>query len=177
MPTTPVVAMVMAPIHLLTYSALLGTELYQSFIMTKVAFQALPRSAFTSLQKRVFPIYFKSQSLLLILVALTLPPYGPASVVHNKSDWVPLVIAGGTAALNLSVYGPRTLRFMVERVHQTTRDSKPLTDSKEISVEMKRLNRLFSKAHAMSIHLNLISIIATLCYGWRLSSKLSFEAA
>ncbi|XPS74653.1 hypothetical protein M3J09_006764 [Ascochyta lentis] len=66
---------------------------------------------------------------------------------------------------------------MVDRVHQTTRDSKLLTDSEETSVEMKRLNRSFSKAHAMSIRLNLIAIIATLCYGWQLSSKLSFEVA
>jgi hypothetical protein len=45
----------------------------------------------------------------------------------------------------------------------------------DVSAEMKRLNRAFSRAHAMSIHLNLITIIATLCYGWQLSRKLHFE--
>lgn len=47
-----------------------------------------------------------------------------------------------------------------------TRDSK--------SEEMLVLNRAFSRAHAMSIHLNLITIGATLWYGWQLASKLQF---
>jgi hypothetical protein len=111
---------VIAPVHLLTYSALLGTELYQSFVMTKLAYQSLSRSAFTSLQKRVFPVYFQGQSLLLITVALTVPPYGPASLVRSKRDWIPLAIAGGTAGLNLLVYGPRTKDLMIQRVHQGT---------------------------------------------------------
>jgi hypothetical protein len=42
---------------------------------------------------------------------------------------------------------------------------------------MEKLNRSFSHAHAMSIHLNLITIGATLCYGWRLATKMNFEAA
>jgi hypothetical protein len=56
-----------------------------------------------------------------------------------------------------------------------THDSKTATDSEHTSEEMISLNRSFSKAHAMSIHLNLISIIATLYYGWQLASKLKFE--
>jgi hypothetical protein len=32
----------LAPAHLLVYSALLGTELYQTFVMTKVSYQVLP---------------------------------------------------------------------------------------------------------------------------------------
>jgi hypothetical protein len=115
---TSIISLGMAPIHLLTYSTLLGTELYQSFVMTKVAYQALPRSAFTSLQKRVFPIYFRSQSLLLILVAATLPPCGPISLIRKKSNWIPLVVVGSTAVLNLIVYGPRTQKLMIERIHQ-----------------------------------------------------------
>jgi hypothetical protein len=107
-----------APIHLLAYSTLLGTELYQSFVMTKVAYQALPRSAFTSLQKRVFPIYFRGQSLLLLLVAATVPPRGPISLARQWTVWVPIIVAGATAALNLLVYGPETQKVMIERVHQ-----------------------------------------------------------
>jgi hypothetical protein len=65
---------VLAPVHLLAYSALLGTELYQTFVLTKASYQALPRSAFTTLQKKLFPIYFQSQSLLLFVVAVSTPP-------------------------------------------------------------------------------------------------------
>jgi hypothetical protein len=119
MPLSPV--SILAPIHLLTYSALLGTELYQTFIMTKVSYQALPRSAFTTLQKRVFPMYFQTQSLGILLVALTAPPYGPISLHQAKTEWISLVFAGVTAGLNLLVYGPRTKDLMVGRVHQGIR--------------------------------------------------------
>jgi len=106
------------PVHLLAYSTLLGTELYQTFVMTRVSYQALPRSAFTTLQKRVFPIYFQSQSILLLIVAATFPPRGPLSLLAEKSDWIAFAIAGVTAGFNLVVFGPRTKDLMVERVHQ-----------------------------------------------------------
>lgn len=108
----------LAPLHLLAYSTLLGTELYQSFAMTKIAYQSLPRSAFTTLQKRVFPFYFRSQSALLILVAVTLPPNGPVSILKAKGDWIPMVVAGITTTLNLIIYGPKTKDIMIQRIHQ-----------------------------------------------------------
>lgn len=161
--------------------------------MTKVAFVALPRSAFTTLQKSVFPIYFQSQSLLILLVAATVPPFGPASMVKEKSDWISLAVMSVTAGLNLLVYGPRTKDVMIERIHQGTTPIAMLLASADVAVatrdvklelgaginsdEMKKLDRSFSKAHAMSIHLNLITIGATLWYGWRLSSRLKFETS
>jgi hypothetical protein len=120
---------ILAPAHLLAYSTLLGTEVYQSFVMTKVSYQALPRSAFTTLQKRVFPIYFQSQSLLLLLVAATCPPHGPTSLLHSRFEWVSLVVAGATAGLNLLVYEPRTQTLMTERVHQGTRSRRGPEDA------------------------------------------------
>jgi hypothetical protein len=108
----------LAPFHLVAYSTLLGTELYQSFLVTKVCFTALPRSAFTTLQKQIFPLYFRGQSLLLILTALTFPPYGPSSLLVSKADWIPFLVAGLTAGLNLMVYGPRTRQAMIDRIHQ-----------------------------------------------------------
>ncbi|CAI9629715.1 unnamed protein product [Alternaria burnsii] len=159
---------ILPPAHLLAYSTLLGTELYQSFVMTKVAYQALPRSAFTTLQKRVFPIYFQSQSILLLVVAATFPPHGPISIFQKRGDWIAFAIAGVTAGFNLIVFGPRTQALMIERVHQSQLKG-------TMSDDMKVLNRAFSRAHAMSIHLNLITIGATLWYGLRLASNLHFE--
>ncbi|KAF2649994.1 hypothetical protein K491DRAFT_668008 [Lophiostoma macrostomum CBS 122681] len=173
LPSAPVIVV---PIHLLTYSTLLGTSLYQTFIITKVAYQALPRSAFTTLQKRLFPIYFRSQSLLLVLTAITYPPYGPASLAKVKGDWITFVIAGITAGLNLMVYGPRTSRAMVERIQQATKDARAggEGDGKdEISKEMTVRNRVFSRNHAMSIHLNLLTIGAMVWYGVRLAGRLA----
>lgn len=118
MPVTSTVAATMAPFHLFAYSTLLGTELYQSFVITKLAYQALPRSAFMNLQKRVFPIYFRSQTLLLGLVALTLPPGGPTSSLSSKSTSITFAVAGGTALLNLLIYGPRSQKLMIKRIHQ-----------------------------------------------------------
>ena len=86
--------------------------------MTKICFNALPMSAFTTLQKRVFPAYFRLQSLLLLLIAATHPPHGPLSLAVAPGDLVPLALGGAMAALNLIVYGPRTQETMVERIHQ-----------------------------------------------------------
>jgi hypothetical protein len=44
-----------------------------------------------------------------------------------------------------------------------------------VSDEMAKLKKEFSRNHAMSIHLNLIALGATLWYGWRLASRLKFE--
>ncbi|CAM1511971.1 Fc.00g094840.m01.CDS01 [Cosmosporella sp. VM-42] len=164
----------LAPFHLLSFSALLGTELYQTFIITKVAFNELPRTAFTTLQKRLFPIYFQGQTLLLFLSAVTFPPNGPFSLVQHKGDWIPFAVAGVTSVLNLVLYGPRTRQTMIDRIHQATRDARKPGDSSELSPEMAGINRRFKRNHAMSIHLNLITIGATLWHGWRLASRLQF---
>lgn len=186
----------LAPLHLLSYSALLGTELYQTFVNTKVCYQTLPRSAFTTLQKHLFPIYFRGQTLLLLLTAATIPPYGPFTLQASKSNWVPFSIAGVTAILNLVIYGPRTRQLMIDRIHQgiitlhigmravrsaaianqvlETRDGRKSNDPTELSDDMKTLNRSFSRNHAMSIHLNLISIGAMIWWGWKLASRLDF---
>ena len=125
----------LASYHLIIYGTLLGTELYQvsissmqikasltcdtkSFVMTKVCYNALPMSAFTTLQKRVFPVYFRGQTLLLLFTALTHPPYGPISLATSIWDLIPLAFGGAMAALNLMVWGPRAQTAMIERIHQ-----------------------------------------------------------
>jgi hypothetical protein len=108
----------LAPYHLLSYGTLLGTTLYQTFVVTKVCYQALPMSAFTTLQKRVFPLYFQIHTSLLILTALTLPPYGPVSLIQKKKDWMPLAFATTMAMFNLVKWGPRTQTAMIDRTHQ-----------------------------------------------------------
>ncbi|KAF2004076.1 hypothetical protein P154DRAFT_552242 [Amniculicola lignicola CBS 123094] len=173
---SPLLPSILAPLHLLAYSTLLGAELYQSFVMTKVAHQSLPRSAFTSLQKRLFLIYFQGQSVLLVVVAASVPPYGPASFVQDKSIWTPFAVAGICAGLNLISYGPKTRRLMIERIHQETHDRRNGVSADAVSDGMSSLNRAFSRAHAMSIHLNLITIGATLFYGWKLAAMLKIDS-
>lgn len=114
----PLLASLMGPFHVLSYATLLGTQLYQTFIITKVAFVALPRPAFTTLQKRLFPIYFLSQSSLLLLTIASGLPLGSLSPLRNTSTCASHSIAGLTALLNLIVYGPRTRQAMIDRIHQ-----------------------------------------------------------
>ncbi|TDL15823.1 hypothetical protein BD410DRAFT_844909 [Rickenella mellea] len=164
------------PYHLLAYGTLLGTELYQTFVMTGVSFRALPISMFTTLQKRVFPAYFRTQTLLAAATALTYPPGSLVGLRQQWSSWVPLLVNLACAGLNLYIYGPRTTRAMIDRIHQETRDGKKYNDTVDQSAEMKRLNRQFSKSHAMSIHLNLIAIIGTVWYGIMLAQRLDVRS-
>ncbi|KAL1794338.1 hypothetical protein ACET3X_007759 [Alternaria dauci] len=62
---------------------------------------------------------------------------------------------------------------MIERVHQSTRDKRTHLDG-TMSDDMKILNRAFSRAHAMSIHLNLIAIGATI-WQFEASARLGTE--
>ncbi|KAL5453218.1 hypothetical protein PMIN07_008082 [Paraphaeosphaeria minitans] len=162
----PALQAILAPAHFFAYATLLGAQLYQSFVVVKIAYEALPAQAFTSLQKRVFPIYFRRQTALLILTAITFP-HGPLALIKRKGDWVPFFVAGATALLNLAVYGPRTSRLMMRR--------RVLADQIDDNKELPGVNRAFSWNHAMSVHLNIGTIGATLWYGWRLASKLNFE--
>ena len=114
------------PYHLLSYGALLGTELYQvrlsslkqasnlvtnhiqSFVNTKICYQALPMKEFILLQKRLFPVYFGTQVGLTALTAATHPPYSILSLVQDPWSVAPLAIVGLTGCLNWFIYGPRT---------------------------------------------------------------------
>lgn len=56
-------------------------HLLQTFILTSLSHRALPSSAFTTLQKHVFPTYFRLQTTLLLLTAATQPPHRAISLV------------------------------------------------------------------------------------------------
>ncbi|KAI9703348.1 MAG: hypothetical protein M1836_007915 [Candelina mexicana] len=109
----------LAPYHIFAYGTLLGSQLYQSFILTKLNFRTLPAPHFNALNKKVFPIYFQLQTGLVVLTALTHPPLSLFSVWQRGwSESVPLSFALGMAVLNLRVWGPETERVRVERGRQ-----------------------------------------------------------
>ena len=104
------------PVHLLSFAALFGTQLYQSFIVTKVCYTTLPSDAFIRLQRRILPIYFRMQSALWLVTALSFPPTGPWSLVQgDAADWASFPIGALCAVLNLLVFGPNTMRAMLAR--------------------------------------------------------------
>jgi hypothetical protein len=117
---------ILSPIHLLLYSTLLGTQLYQSFIVTKVTHRALPISSFTSLQKKLFPAYFRTTALLALGTFITWPHWKTGEVFRGRltfkegKGWeigllgTMVVMAG----INWAWLGEAVRRVMVERVHQ-----------------------------------------------------------
>lgn len=57
-----------------------------------------------------------------------------------------------------------------------TIDGRVRSEKENVSEEMRRISRHFSRNHAMSIHLNLIAILATIWYGFALASKVKMDA-
>lgn len=50
-------------------------------------------------------------------------------------------------------------------------------DTEQPGKQLATVKRTFSKNHAASIHLNLITVIITLWHGWVLASKMDFSAS
>ncbi|KAJ1327818.1 DUF4149 domain-containing protein [Microdochium nivale] len=158
-------ATMLAPVHLVSYSTLLGMQLWQSFAVTKITFHALPRSAFTTLNKRIFRVYFLGQAALVLITATT----ALALFAPTPSAIITFAVMAASSLFNLVLWEPRARQAMIDRIHQQTRDGKAATAP---TAEMQVLNRQFSRSHAMCIHLNLVTIGATLWWGWKLAASI-----
>lgn len=53
-----------------------------------------------------------------------------------------------------------------------TIDGRKCSDKVGMSKDMQRINRNFSRNHAMAIHLNAVGMVATVWYGFALASKI-----
>ncbi|KAJ6007482.1 hypothetical protein N7540_011458 [Penicillium herquei] len=161
------------PYHILSYGTLLGTELFQSFVNTKLCYTHLPMREFLILQKRVFPIYFGCQIGLAALTAATYPPYSIVSLAKNVWSAVPLGVVIVMGSLNYFVFGPKTTTTaFVRRALQGKSSESENNSSDPDDGKVHRANKNFSRNHAMSIHLNAIALVATVWYGFSLSSTL-----
>ncbi|KAG0159284.1 hypothetical protein PDIDSM_6806 [Penicillium digitatum] len=172
------------PYHVISFGTLLGTQFYQSFVGGFVAFRALPRPQFASLQSAIFPIYFSLQSALPIVVALTashdgqvLGLSGLAAPENHLNTLLPLATVTVTGLVNMFVLRPMTTKVMRERKHQgalaaETRDGKRSYDPAPHSKEMLALNKKFGRVHGISSLVNLVSLVATIWYGVVLSKRL-----
>ncbi|KAJ5191897.1 uncharacterized protein N7498_010882 [Penicillium cinerascens] len=157
------------PCHLLSYGALLGTEVYQTFVNTKICYRELPMREFIALNKRIFPVYFGCQVGLVALTAATRPPFSIVSLAKDLWSAAPLGVVLVMGSLNWFVYGPRTTTAsLVRRVLHEKQDGSADPDDAKIH----RANRSFARNHAMSIHINAIALVATVWYGFSLSSSI-----
>ena len=113
----------LGPAHILLYGTLLGTVFFQSFCGGIIAYNVLPRPQFSSLQQKIFPVYFAIQTALPAVLALTYPgannPLGTASslqgMVAEPNRWsvlVPIAAMFVSGLANLLYLGPETTRIM-----------------------------------------------------------------
>lgn len=100
---------------------------FQSFVSGIVAFRALPRPQFASLQAAIFPIYFSLQTALPVAVALTaskggsaLGLSGLAAPENRLNTLLPMATVAITGLINQVVLRPLTVKIMRERKHQGT---------------------------------------------------------
>ena len=165
-----------------SYGTLLGSTFFQSFMGGIIAFRALPRPQFSTLQKATFPPYFALQTITPLLMVLTYPsPLGlralnPLShAPQSSTDRLAMTLIGTmlvTGLANLVYVGPETTRIMVERKHQETRDGKKSWDEGPHSKEMKELNRRFGVLHGISSLVNLGGFLGMCWYGVLLAEGL-----
>lgn len=121
--------------HILTYGTLLGSNLFQTFLAGPLAFKALPRPSFSTLQQAIFPPYFAFQTALPLVLALTWPGEklaqaggavvrrhaGLSGLLEEENRWIallPILMMFGTSLANLVVLGPATTKVMKDRKHQ-----------------------------------------------------------
>lgn len=145
------------------------------------ALRTLPRAQFSTLQQRIFPLYFTLQSTLPVLVALTYPspsPLTPSSirgVLDPANRWTvlyPLATVLVSSLLNRFVLGPQTAKVRGLRQAQEVRDGKASYDPPPHSKEMIALTKRFGRVHIVSALLNATSFVATMWYGVILSARL-----
>ncbi len=90
-----------------------------------VAFRALPRPQFATLQTAIFPVYFSMQTALPVVVALTASRDGQALGIsgllapeNRYSTLLPMATVAITGLINMFVLRPLTVKTMRERKHQ-----------------------------------------------------------
>ncbi|KAK4460349.1 hypothetical protein QBC42DRAFT_272582 [Cladorrhinum samala] len=168
--------------HILSYSTLLGTTVFHTFIGGIVSYRVLPRSFFASLMSKIFPIYFGLQTALPVLMAVTYPAsrnaFGFAGGLggvraNGKGVIAPLGLSVVCGLANLVVVGPETTRCMDERRVQEKKDGKKAYDDPPHSEEMQALNKKFSILHGVSSLLNLGELVALVGYGVHLAGRIA----
>ncbi|EMR68365.1 hypothetical protein MGN70_010983 [Eutypa lata] len=178
-----------APYHIISYGTLLGTQVFHTFINSVSSFRVLERPQFAILQRAVFPWYFGIQTVAPVVLALTYPGIGGRSVlaaleagasVYDRSVagvlqqpgavLAPLAVACVTGLANWAYFLPETNKLTARRRVQETKDGKRSYDAPPHSEEMAALNKRFGQLHGLSSLLNVVTLVATVAYGFHLSS-------
>ncbi|KAI5287252.1 hypothetical protein KEM52_001681, partial [Ascosphaera acerosa] len=117
----------LAPAHILSYGTLLGSQVFETFVASVIAFKSLERPAFSKLQNHTFPCYFGMTTALPVVVALTFPGLKTAvstvapslAGVLDESvrcgTLVPLATVFFTSLTNLVCFLPRAKEIKAQR--------------------------------------------------------------
>ncbi|GAA5853447.1 hypothetical protein JCM3766R1_000769 [Sporobolomyces carnicolor] len=139
-------------VHNLIAGTLLGSTLWHGFIGGIVSYRTLPRQQFGNLQSKLFPHYFRLQSLGS-LALLGLYHRAGKLVRSDRNMWV-LSVMAVTSSLNWLFIGPWTTAVMRRR-HRRERIEGKDYNAENVSSEMKALNTKFGALHSVSSVLNL----------------------
>ncbi|KAI5309652.1 hypothetical protein KEM55_002737 [Ascosphaera atra] len=173
----------LAPAHILSYGTLLGSQVFNTFVSSIVSYKTLEKPTFGKLQGQMFPIYFKMQAALPVVVALTYPGVrtivdsiapGIAGVLDERnrcSTLIPLATVFVTAVTNLVCFMPKAAKIKAERAQLEVAEGKSQYET-PVSTTMEKLNKSFRRVHGFSTSFNLISLVATIAYGITLSRRL-----
>lgn len=146
-------------------------SLWVTFFGGVIAYRTLPRQQFGSLQRSIFPVYFKlnaiiSSSLLLawirnhdtVIAQIAYP------TIPDVSQTYALAVVVISQALNALWIGPVTSELLAVRFKLEKEEGKDAHDA-EASTDMKKLNAKFGRLHGYSSLANLIAFIALAFHG------------
>ncbi|PFH46640.1 hypothetical protein AMATHDRAFT_154267 [Amanita thiersii Skay4041] len=166
--TTQSVLSLISPrgLYVVAYSWLFGMSLWVTFFGGVIAFKALPRQQFGTLQHKTFPIYFGisiflSGSMLgyWVFTHPDVASYLAHPTMADVAQAYALFAVFGGQSFNKFVIGPLTSETMFRRHRLEKEEGKNYNDP-GVSPAMKSLNRRFGMLHGISSLANLIAVIS-----------------
>jgi len=153
-------------VYTIAYAWLFGMSIWVTFFGGVIAFKALPRQQFGTLQHRVFPVYFVI-SIGLSSALLGIWTYSHPDVLQLALDPLAVdVFQAYTIAsvlvfqgLNNFVVGPMTSKVMFQR-HRLEKEEGKVYSDPAASPAMKALNKQFGSLHGLSSLANLLAVVA-----------------
>lgn len=149
-----------AMLHVTAYGALLGSILFQTFVVGLVLYKNVTREVFRQVQGVLFPPYFALNAGSLAAVMAT-----GAALGAGNGALLPLGVGMGAVMANMFYLEPRTSETMWERARAEEQGG----DQERV----KALGKRFSKLHGASSALNLVTLVTALAHGWWIVGRFS----
>ena len=135
-----------------------GGACFYSFVASPIAFQILERPQFSILQNKVFPIYFKLQSIAPLFLAASTPVSG-SYIIYSILSFA-------------SITGMTNLFWLLPWARSVKEQRKVVAEKfegDELAKKDAPLLKEFGKAHVLSLLFNFLNIVSMATYGYFLS--------